>query len=97
MARFAVGLIPFRNTPLTSAVDPVKYYEYRALGVPVLTTAFGEMPEHAKEDAGVFLVGDAASPVEILDRAMQSRPDSHWMQDFRQRNSWETRFASAGG
>lgn len=33
--QFAVGLIPFRINDLTSGVDPIKYYEYRSMGVPV--------------------------------------------------------------
>jgi glycosyltransferase involved in cell wall biosynthesis len=37
---FRVGLIPFRRTPLTEAVNPVKLYEYAAAGVPCVTTSF---------------------------------------------------------
>jgi glycosyltransferase involved in cell wall biosynthesis len=37
---FRVGLIPFRRTPLTEAVNPVKLYEYAAAGVPCVTTRF---------------------------------------------------------
>ena len=40
---FSVGLIPFKVNELTDYVDPVKYYEYRAMGLPVLSTRFGEM------------------------------------------------------
>lgn len=43
VACFDVGLIPFLLSPLTEGVDPVKYYEYRALGLPVVSTRFGEM------------------------------------------------------
>ncbi|HYR51117.1 MAG TPA: glycosyltransferase [Candidatus Dormibacteraeota bacterium] len=39
---FRVGLIPFRRTPLTEAVNPVKLYEYAAAGVPCVTTRFTE-------------------------------------------------------
>ena len=37
---FRVGLIPFRRTPLTEAVNPVKLYEYAAAGIPCVTTRF---------------------------------------------------------
>ena len=37
---FRAGLIPFRRTPLTEAVNPVKLYEYAAAGVPCVTTRF---------------------------------------------------------
>ncbi len=45
MAEFDVGLIPFKQNALTAAVDPIKYYEYRALALPVISTDFGEMHE----------------------------------------------------
>lgn len=54
MGRWHAGLIPFVHNTLTRSVDPVKYYEYRACGLPVLTTLFGEMPHHAVEDDGVW-------------------------------------------
>jgi glycosyltransferase involved in cell wall biosynthesis len=95
MARFSVGLIPFRSTPLTAAVDPVKYYEYRALGIPVLSTAFGEMPQHAAEDPGVFLVDGAAGASEALARALEAQADPAWVQRFRGLNSWSARFSAA--
>lgn len=94
MARFTVGLIPFRSNRLTAAVDPVKYYEYRGLGVPVLTTSFGEMPEHARQDEGVFVVRDARTAVEALDAAVASRSDPGWVEAFRRSNSWDARFSA---
>ena len=49
--QFAVGLIPFMRSHLTDCVDPIKYYEYRALGVPVWSTEFGEMKMRGERDA----------------------------------------------
>ncbi len=40
---FDYGLIPFKRDDLTECVDPIKYYEYCAAGIGVLTTSFGEM------------------------------------------------------
>lgn len=54
MRQWHAGLIPFIQNTLTQSVDPVKYYEYRACGLPVLTTLFGEMPHHADTDDGVW-------------------------------------------
>ena len=54
-----VGLIPFLNTALTHAVDPVKYYEYRQCGLPVLSSKFGEMA-HKTHDHGVWLMDELA-------------------------------------
>lgn len=59
MRHWHAGLIPFVRNALTSSVDPVKYYEYRACGLPVLTTMFGEMPHHGRTDDGVWDMEDA--------------------------------------
>ncbi|HSW45213.1 MAG TPA: glycosyltransferase [Phycisphaerae bacterium] len=38
LAGFDVGLIPFRQVPLTHNANPIKLYEYLAAGVPVVST-----------------------------------------------------------
>lgn len=43
LSSFDFGLIPFKRNELTNSVDPVKYYEYVAAGLSVITTEFGEM------------------------------------------------------
>ncbi|OEE68104.1 glycosyltransferase [Enterovibrio norvegicus FF-33] len=43
LASFDFGLIPFKINELTNSVDPVKYYEYVAAGLNVISTEFGEM------------------------------------------------------
>ncbi len=55
MAQFDYGLIPFLDTPLTRAVDPIKYYEYTLLNLPIISTRFGEMNSRGHEKH-VFLV-----------------------------------------
>jgi glycosyltransferase involved in cell wall biosynthesis len=39
---FDVGIIPFRRSPLTAGVNPVKLYEYSAAGLPIVTTDFSD-------------------------------------------------------
>ncbi len=43
ISEFVVGLIPFQLNDLTACVDPIKFYEYRSLSIPIWTTEFGEM------------------------------------------------------
>lgn len=43
ISTFDYGLIPFKKNALTDSVDPVKYYEYLAHGIPVISTPFGQM------------------------------------------------------
>lgn len=44
----AACLIPFNITPLTRAVNPVKFYEYLAAGKPVASTALPEVERYAE-------------------------------------------------
>ncbi len=44
---FDLGLIPFVPGPAIDAVNPIKFYEYLAAGLPVLAADFAEMRAHA--------------------------------------------------
>lgn len=91
MTGFSAGLIPFRLTELSASVDPIKYYEYRSLGLPVLSTRFGEMALRG-DDAAVFFLETDVDPAEVAQAAMQWRRNEDDIMDFRARNSWEARF-----
>ncbi|PRY11420.1 glycosyltransferase [Kineococcus rhizosphaerae] len=39
LAQAAVGLVPYRVSPLTAGISPLKTYEYLAAGLPVVSTA----------------------------------------------------------
>ncbi|MDR1159951.1 MAG: glycosyltransferase [Syntrophomonadaceae bacterium] len=43
---FDVGIIPFKNTRMVSAVNPIKMWEYMAVGMPIVTTAVPETLKH---------------------------------------------------
>lgn len=94
LATFKVGLIPFRPNVLTDAVDPIKYYEYRAMGLPVVSTMFQGMSSKSA-DPGVFLC-DKTTVTAVLPRAMRHRDDVHFIWAFREKNSWHYRFEKAG-
>lgn len=80
MRSWHAGLIPFVHNTLTQSVDPVKYYEYRACGLPVITTLFGEMPHHAAADDGVWPM--ESLPLEQLESLLR-----HWHQQCAQRQA----------
>jgi teichuronic acid biosynthesis glycosyltransferase TuaH len=46
---FDYGLIPFKVNELTDSVDPVKYYEYCAANLIVVSSRFGEMRNRIDE------------------------------------------------
>lgn len=87
---FSIGLIPFKNNELTEFVDPVKYYEYRALGIPVLSTRFGEMRLRGKDDC-VFFIEDAHTSAQVRQIGL-SKPDAAATAAFIAANQWDVRF-----
>lgn len=94
MQGFSVGLIPFEHTDVTDAVDPIKYYEYRALGLPVLSSRFGEMARREGEP-GVFLVDARAALAPQVCHALRHRDNEDEIRLFQAKNSWTARFDDA--
>jgi len=95
MLKFSVGLIPFKQTSLTASVDPIKYYEYRALGLPVVSTCFGEMNYHCS-DEGVFIMDETSDTQRVMECALTYQSDANDLRLFREKNSWHARFDSLG-
>lgn len=91
MQEFSIGLIPFKLTDLTASVDPIKYYEYRALGLPVLSSPFGEMALRGGEK-GVFLMDEHSDLVTRVKKALTCKYEKVEIEEFRKANSWEARF-----
>jgi glycosyltransferase involved in cell wall biosynthesis len=63
-------LIPFRRTPLTEGVSPLKFFEYLAMRRPVIATRLGEL-------AGapyVSFVDDADRAIAAVERAVATPP-----------------------
>ena len=91
LSRFSAGLIPFRNDALTAGVDPIKYYDYRAAGLPVLSTRFGEMALRGRDD-GVYFLDQAGNLAEAVSAALGHRRDAAAISQFRRNNNWTSRF-----
>jgi hypothetical protein len=89
-----VGLIPFVANRLTDAVDPIKYYEYRAMGLAVVSTAFGAMRTRGGE-AGVRLLKGRLGVRAAVEAALTTRPPLAAVQEFRAQNDWASRFDRA--
>jgi glycosyltransferase involved in cell wall biosynthesis len=84
---FRVGLIPFRRTPLTEAVNPVKLYEYAAAGVPCVTTRFTDEVD-SWGDAARVADGEDAFIGEV--RAALARPPGPApLQAFARTHDWD--------
>ncbi|QIL79720.1 glycosyltransferase family 1 protein [Diaphorobacter sp. HDW4A] len=94
MLEFDVALIPFKKNTLTGSVDPIKYYEYRALALPTLSTDFGEMSFRADEP-GVFISHDQSDVARLAELGLRHRRDPEIALTFAQNNAWEHRFDAA--
>lgn len=94
MGCFDIGIIPFRKNDLTQSVDPIKYYEYRALGLPVISTDFGEMTLRGESD-GTFLSRGAGDIAQRVQAALNHKSDVETIGNFIHQNTWEARFSCA--
>jgi UDP-galactopyranose mutase len=84
---FRVGLIPFRRTPLTEAVNPVKLYEYAAAGIPTVTTRFSDEVGGWSEAARV---ADGPEAFAAACRDALARPaDGASLRAFARRHDWD--------
>lgn len=91
VAAFDVCWVPFAAGHITRAANPVKIYEYLALGKPVVTTAVAD--PHAF--AGLIEAGhDADAVIEALRRALGAAgptPDAEARRAYADANSWSAR------
>jgi hypothetical protein len=91
LARFQVGMIPFVCNDVTDYVDPVKYYEYRAMGLPVLSTRFGEMNHRHAQD-GVHFWDALETGKLTLQALIDAGLDASQQRHFCEENTWQKRF-----
>jgi hypothetical protein len=94
LARFSAGLIPFLRNSLTAGVDPIKYYEYRAAGLPVLSTTFGEMALRGGQD-GVHFLDRAEDLRPVVAQALSHQFSRGETEQFRRNHDWKRRFQHA--
>ena len=93
MLSFDVAVIPFIKNELTSSVDPIKYYEYRALGLPIISTSFGEMAYRGSQE-GVYLCDSVTQIASAVTEALGYTTTKNFTDTFKEANSWEARFNS---
>lgn len=92
--RFDVGLIPFLATVLTQAINPLKLYEYLAMGKPVVSTPLPEVECYADPDV-VHIGCDARDFADVIMSYATRGIDPQGLIKRRQvaeANSWDARY-----
>ncbi|MGF6223484.1 glycosyl transferase [Pseudomonas sp. YL-218 TE3947] len=92
MLHFDVAIIPFLQNRLTKSVDPIKYYEFKALGLPIISTGFGEMI-YRKNESGVYLCDDHELLYSSVESALKYEANLAELEEFKITNSWSSRFS----
>lgn len=93
---FDVGLLPFHIQPLTMGTNPLKFYEYLAAGLPVVSVP---LPETA-QFKGLVLTGEGENFIQAVGDALNSplsQEDFTARQTFAQKETWENRAAEMIG
>jgi GT2 family glycosyltransferase len=93
IAGFDVCTVPFRDLPITQAMNVVKVYDYLAVGKPVVATDLAEMrPFAALGLADLFQTRE--SYLDLLKKAVERRSSPEQIAQRRQvaaQNTWEAR------
>jgi glycosyltransferase involved in cell wall biosynthesis len=90
LAESDLGIIPFRDTPLTRAIHPVKLYEYFAAGIPVVAADLEEIRRIASP---ALLVRRASEWVEAARSALAGGRRREY-RAFAERHDWSARYAA---
>lgn len=93
--RWDVGIIPFRKGPLALAADPIKVYEYFAMGLPIVMS--GTPPPPGTEDL-LEIAADSKEFAQAVIRAIRTRESlASSRQAFARKNTWSGRADSLLG
>lgn len=89
-AFFDALMIPFKVTPLTDSVSPVKFFEYCAIGKPIITTPIAEVAPFA--GPGITLVDSGGGCVLLEESFWEVSPAAqNYLQSIADKNQWHTR------
>jgi hypothetical protein len=90
---FDVGLIPFRQDEVCAAADTLKFYEYIALGKPVVTTC---VPSATGAPAVAYCASNREEFVALVGQALQHDCDARRFEriNLARQNTWSIRAAT---
>ena len=86
----SIGFFPFLNNRKTYYMNPIKFYEFRSLGIPIITTAHHNVPDIS----GIFFANNIALMQIQLSTILNHRKDGFSYVpslDFYHECSWDNR------
>lgn len=86
-SRWDAAIIPFKETPLSEAVDPIKVYDYLALELPVISFYIPQIEAYP----GVYLAIDDTDFINKIEVAANKPFDKEEVSKFLKNNLWEHR------
>jgi PEP-CTERM/exosortase A-associated glycosyltransferase len=89
-SNWSIAMIPFKNTKLAEGVDPIKIYEYLALGLPCVSCWMPQVKHHPL----TFTYEDDSKFEEVLDMALKYTPsEEDWARtrSFVAGSTWDQR------
>lgn len=92
VSRWKVGIIPFVQSGLSDAVDPIKIYEYLYFGLPVVVTGIGHLRDYPKT-----YFATKSNIREKIAQAIADATSIDDLEDFLRKTTWEARFDSLLG
>jgi glycosyltransferase involved in cell wall biosynthesis len=91
LSHFDVAIIPFKQTPLTHATNPVKMYEYLSAGKPIVATRLDEISHY---DEYVRLAETRNEWEEAISESLAEERTEALLEkrfEFAKKNTWEKR------
>lgn len=87
-----IGLIPFKKSKLSMAVDPIKIYEYLYFGLPTISTGIPHLDnyplvKHCEDSASVI-----KSIEEIYEQILNATFETTKLEEFLKNSTWDNRF-----
>ena len=84
-----MGIIPFVQSALSEAVDPIKIYEYLYFGLPVVVTGIGHLKDYPQTYFSTRATINQAIAKVLSDSTCEGE-----LEAFLRRTTWEARFDS---
>lgn len=89
---FDLALIPFVKNELTDAVSPVKFYEYVAQGLPVLSSDIQEMRQYATDQVCIY--HDEEELIALAKSLCEQSANKASLREIALQNTWTKRAES---